>query len=184
MGRISIENGRIQYFGNTAGYIAGKRAVVDPIFSSEKLQAFLNKQSAIEEVDWKEGVYERLADGRTEMGGPILKNVRIWQLKPEVDVYMKFISLDKMLERFGEPDPGNYQMIFNGETDINNLEELYDKFQAGRLPAGFRGHSLAVSDVIELYTEEGSEFHYVDERGFKAMPFEESGQAQEPLLEM
>ncbi len=56
MGRISIENGRIRYFGNTAGYIAGKRAVVDPIFSSEKLQAFLNRQNDVEEVEWRESM--------------------------------------------------------------------------------------------------------------------------------
>ncbi len=184
MRKICIENGRIHYFGNTAGYVTGHQAVVDPMFSNEKLKAFLNKQRGIEEVKWQDGVYDRLANGQMEIGSPILKNIRIWQLKPEVNVYMKFISLDKMRSQFGEPDKENYQMIFDGEADTNNLEELYSKFNMGSLPAGYTGHSLSVSDVIELYDEKGSEFHYVDDRGFQAIPFEGSNQIQEQVLEM
>ncbi len=184
MGRISIENGRIRYFGNTAGYIAGKRAVVDPIFSSEKLQAFLNRQNDVEEVEWREGVYERLADGPLDSEAPIFKNVRIWQLRPEVEVSMKFISLNRMLERFGEPKQENYQVAFDGEMNTNNLEEIYNRFHTGHLPDGYRGHAIAVSDVIELYGEGGREFHYVDERGFQAVSFGEMYPVQEPVMEL
>ena len=33
------------------------------------------------------------------------------------------------------------------------------------------GHSLSVSDVIELYDEEANEFYYVDYRDFKPVAF-------------
>lgn len=169
---IRIENGRIIYFGNVAGYITGKRAVVDPIFSSEGLNRFLEKQKQIGEVDWRDGVYDRLMNGQADQReSPVLKNVRIWQLKPDVDIYMKFISFDRMLEKFGEPEPKDYHRVFDGEIETNNLEEIYSKFNMGNYPAGYTGHSLSMSDVIELYDEEGSEFYYVDERGFKMIAF-------------
>jgi hypothetical protein len=39
----------------------------------------------------------------------VLKKCRVHQLKPDVDVMMKFIGYDELLERFGEPDPDNYR---------------------------------------------------------------------------
>lgn len=33
-----------------------------------------------------------------------------------------------------------------------------------------------MSDVVELYDEEGSEYHYCDRFGFKQIAFEEDGQ--------
>jgi len=35
-----------------------------------------------------------------------------------------------------------------------------------------------MSDVVELYNEEGSEFHYCDRFGFKQIAFEEGSQTQ------
>ena len=44
---IRVENGRIVYFGNPAGYIAGSQAVVDPIFKGKELEAYLERQGGI-----------------------------------------------------------------------------------------------------------------------------------------
>ena len=52
---IRIENGRIVYFGNLAGYVTGNKAVVDPLFSGDGLTRFLEKQKGIEEVEWRDG---------------------------------------------------------------------------------------------------------------------------------
>ena len=41
---IRVENGRIIYFGNPAGYIAGSQAVVDPIFKGKELESYLERQ--------------------------------------------------------------------------------------------------------------------------------------------
>lgn len=38
-------------------------------------------------------------------------------------------------------------------------------------PVGFKGHSLSISDVVELYDDSGSAFHYVDRMGFKDIEF-------------
>ena len=54
---IRMENGRILYFGNLAGYVTGNKAVVDPLFSGDGLNRFLEKQKGIREVEWRDGVY-------------------------------------------------------------------------------------------------------------------------------
>lgn len=182
---IRMENGRILYFGNLAGYVTGNKAVVDPLFSGDGLNRFLEKQKGIREVEWRDGVYDRLMNGQGDLSdGPVLKNIRIWQLKPSVDVHMKFIGYDRMRECFGEPSPEDYQLVFDGEAETNNLEEIYDKFNTGLHPPGYTGHSLSMSDVIELYDGEGSEFHYVDERGFKTIAFGGPEPVQSPVMQL
>ena len=121
---------------------------------------------------WKGGVYDRLMNGQAETQGcEPLKNCRIWQLKPDVNIHMKFIGYDTLVTRFGEPDPQNYHMVYDGEIETNELERIYDKFDDGQEVPGYTGHSLSVSDVIELYDEEASEFYYVDYRDFKPVVF-------------
>ena len=146
---IRVENGRIVYFGNPAGYIAGSQAVVDPIFKGKELEAYLERQGGIEAVVWKGGVYDRLMNGQAETQGcEPLKNCRIWQLKPDVNIHMKFIGYDTLVTRFGEPDPQNYHMVYDGEIETNELERIYDKFDGGQEVPGYTGHSLSMSDSI------------------------------------
>lgn len=61
MRNIRMEKDIILYYGNPAGYVNGGKAVVDPIFQSEELNAFLSRQKGIGEVKWTDGVYDRLA---------------------------------------------------------------------------------------------------------------------------
>ena len=63
------------------------QAVVDPMFQREDLNTFLRSQRDIQEVKWQNGIFDRLAN-HTEpsLDQPALKNVRVWQLKPDVDI--------------------------------------------------------------------------------------------------
>lgn len=185
MKNIEIRNGRVLYYGNEAGYVENGRAVVDPIFQSDELSDFLAKEKF--ETLWTNGVYDRLtAAKRTTAAGaeepaaarvsgildrPPLKSCRVWQLKPDVDIRKKFVGYDELLKNFGEPDPGNYQLVYDGQVETNDLEELYAKFNTD-LPPSYEGHSLSMSDVVELYDETGSSFHYADRFGFKEIGFE------------
>ena len=63
MRNIRMEKEMILYYGNPAGYVSGGKAVVDPLFESEKLNAFLSRQKDISEVKWTDGVYDRLVNG-------------------------------------------------------------------------------------------------------------------------
>jgi len=172
MNNIQMKNDLILYYGNKAGYIDNGKAVVDPLFRKDELRSYLTEKEGLE-LEWRNGTYERLADGKLDLEGnlQVLKKCRVHQLKPDVDVMMKFIGYDELMERFGEPDPENYQVVYDGEVETNDLEELYAKFNLDH-PPGYEGHSLSMSDVVELYDDSGSSFHYVDRFGFKEVSFQ------------
>lgn len=167
MNPIRIEQGIVVYYGNPAGRVTDGKAIVDPMFQGAELADFLSRQKQIREVRWTPGVFERLMGTGLDNGETqALKNCRIWQLKPEVDIYKKFIGYDQLLRDFGPPDAADYQAAFDGEVDTNDLEELYEKFRY-ELPSDYADHPIAISDVLELYDGNGREFHYVDRIGFK-----------------
>ena len=79
--------------------------------------------------------------------------LKIYQLPIENDrIYMPYEE--------GKVNLEDYKLVYEGETDEWNLDEIYYKFQ---FPVtGFKGHSLSMSDIIEL---NGTK-HYVDTFGF------------------
>lgn len=166
---ISIDKQMIQYYGNTAGYIAKDTAVIDPLFQNERLERFLKKQGY--KTHYEEGTYDRLMAG-SKPGEEIniKRPCRIWQLKPEVAAEKKFIEYNQFLKGYGSPSLQEYQMVFDGRVETNDLEELFDQFSQYHETEGYNGHPLSVSDVIELYDHGGSEFHYVDRFGFQELP--------------
>ena len=174
---ITLQNGLISYYGNPAGYMDKETAVVDSIFRGETLSGWLEARALTPQ--WTDGVMERLLAG--EQPGSIapivlLKNVRIWQLKPDVDVRMKFIPYEDLLRRFGEPDPDDYRVAYDGQLNTNDLEAIYTRCNA-HPPPGYDGHLLSMSDVVELYDSSGSAFHYCDRGGFREIRFEFQTQA-------
>lgn len=64
----------------------------------------------------------------------------------------------------------DYKQVYKGNIEAHSkdiaavLEEIFYKFNKA-LPQEFKGHSLSVSDVIEL----NNKFYYVDSFGFKLM---------------
>ena len=176
MKQIQIENGVIRYYGNRVGRVTEGCAVVDPMFQNEALESFLRKQRNIQKIQWQDEIYDRLANSQEDMeSAKGLKDVRIWQLRGDVDVHMKFLALSQMEQQYGSPKPDFYIKVYEGASDTNDLEELYLKFNT-EYPEGYTGHSLSMSDVLELYDERSSSFHYVDRIGFKDVEFFQTGQ--------
>ena len=154
MKQIQIENGVIRYYGNRVGRVTEGCAVVDPMFQNEALESFLRKQRNIQKIQWQDGIYDRLANSQQDMeSAKGLKDVRIWQLRGDVDVHMKFLALSQMEQQYGSPKPDFYIKVYEGASDTNDLEELYD--------------------------ETGSSFFYVDRYDFKRIDFTESQLAEE-----
>lgn len=58
-----------------------------------------------------------------------------------------------------------------GPVKTNDLEELYELFNIQH-PEDYTGHSLSMSDILELYDDSGSTFHYVDWVGFREVELE------------
>ena len=92
--------------------------------------------------------------------GPALKSCRIWQLGPSAPAAMRFIGLDRMSGEYGGPDLTRYQAVFDGTVSTNSLDGIWEAFC--RRSLGSDGQPLAISDLVELYDDSGSEFYYVD----------------------
>ena len=185
MGGIEIKNGLLVYYGNPAGYVKDDRATVDTMFQSKEFEEWLSEKKFIS--NWTEGVFERLSKGEmlgnSQVESSPLKNVRIWQLKTDSDLELRFRGYDEVLNVSGEPSKNNYDVVFDGELETNDLESIYTKFNIDH-PSDFKGHSLSISDVVELYDESSSEFHYVDQFGFKAIEFADQSHEQGMTLGM
>ncbi len=182
---ITKKGGVVFYYGNPAGYVNKENAIMDSIFQNEELESWLQKKGLVPQ--WTDGVMERLLAGE-QLAGSIeaaapLKSVRIWQLKPDTDVYMKFISFDEMISQFGEPSPEHYGIVYDGQLETNDLEAIYTRCNINH-PPGYRGHSLSMSDVVELYDSTGCEYHYCDRFGFQQIEFEPQNQPHDMELSM
>ena len=102
--------------------------------------------------------------------------INIYQINRERDTQqLKFMGLDtvrKMLHS-AEPDSAAYDKVYSGDVKCRNLEDVFTLFNSGR-PEGFRGHSLSVSDVVEVEdaTSITPGFYFCDSVGFKEIPFQ------------
>ena len=174
---IQIQNGVVVYYGNRVGMIQDGEAVVDPMFERDELKEFLEHQRSVENVKWKNGMFDRLMSQPTLSPDQlVMKNVRVWQLKPDVDIRMKFISYEEMCKQFGPPCEEDYRVVYDGAVGTNDLESLYMKFNT-EWPEGYTGHSLSMSDILELYDEHDSTFHYVDRIGFQQVELVQQSQS-------
>ena len=160
MRSMEMKNKCLLYYGNPVGYQTERGMIVDTMFRREELEEWLAKKGLA--VQWEDGVYDRLSSGgyQTANHGPALKSCRIWQLGPTAPITMRFIGLDRMSSEYGGPDLSRYQIVFDGAVGTNNLAGIWAAFC--RKPLGSDGQPLAISDLIELYDDSGSEFYYVD----------------------
>jgi len=160
MRSVEIRNGRLFYYGSAVGYLEGDGLTADPMFRREDLERWLERKNL--PVRWVDGVYDRLANGESIQNAQPLKSLRIWQLKPDTPIEMRFIGLDRMAREFDGPNPSQYRIAYDGQAESQELEDIWNKFCRRTLPGG--DHPLAISDVIELYDVDGSAFYYVDKR--------------------
>ena len=167
MRSVEIRNGRLFYYGSAVGYLEGDGLTADPMFRREALERWLERKNL--PVRWVDGVYDRLANGESIQNAQPLKSLRIWQLKPDTPIEMRFIGLDRMAREFDGPNPSQYRIAYDGQAESQELEDIWNKFCRRTLPGG--DHPLAISDVIELYDVDGSAFYYVDKREIVSVDF-------------
>ena len=172
MQRILVDDhSRILCYGNPTGYITEKEAVADTMFQTPELESFLQKQGL--PIRWEDGVYDRLLLGQNagsfDPEAPPLKSCRIWQLSRDSPINMRFIPYEVMVDRFGQPDRKNYELVYDGPVGTNDPEGIYTAFRSP-VP-GYDGRLIGISDVLELYDEGGSEFYYCDRVGFRQIEF-------------
>ncbi len=110
--------------------------------------------------------------------------MRLYQIDPERDTrQLAFIGLEKAKDRM---DCASYDCVFDGEVPCSNLEEAFEKFNLDP-PDGFVGHSMSVSDVVEVM--DGTDqvkpgFYFCDSFGFKEIYFDPEETQQKSLIKV
>lgn len=165
-------DGVVRYYGNPAGFVQGDKVLIDAIFYKEDLISYVEKKMG-KKPEAKEGILKILCDEDGVPASPVLHKlgVKIWQLKSDTPFEMRFVTLFGRKERgFGAPKRDEYRIVWEGEVEKFDLEELWERF-ARCTPADFEGHCLSVSDVVEMTDGEESRFFYVETETFAEIEF-------------
>ena len=96
--------------------------------------------------------------------------VRIFQIDHEKDKQkVRFENYENTLKIAGKISPKNYRQIYGGELIADNLDDVFVICNSDKKPPGYCGHSLSVSDVIEVCEDKNKGFYFVDSFGFKKL---------------
>lgn len=103
-----------------------------------------------------------------------MMDIKIYQINlSRDDDRVAYLGLSQ-LERFqesAEVNSGIYDKVFEGAVEADTLEGVYQMFNCD-CPDGFRGHSLSVSDVVEIVDGENAGFYFCDSIGFQRVEFD------------
>lgn len=94
--------------------------------------------------------------------------IKIYQINYERDINDVIFLGTWLLERFNkEFDFSIYDEVWCGETDGADLEEIYEEFNLNR-PTDFKGHSLSVSDIVQIMDsdEKSNGYYFCDNIGW------------------
>ena len=90
--------------------------------------------------------------------------VRIYQINKELDTENALFMGFDFAEKHGGVDPSVYKCVFDGSLNCSDIEEVYALCNTEH-PIGYNGHSLSVSDIVEL--DDGC--YFCDSIGFKKL---------------
>ena len=78
---------------------------------------------------------------------------------------------------YQQPPAADYRLVYDGGIHCAKdaepkevLERIYIRCN-DTFPKGYRGHSLSMSDVVELYDEKNRSYFYCDKSGFTPVQF-------------
>ena len=95
--------------------------------------------------------------------------INIYQINHERDdKRLMFFGLDEVQKLTGSKmvKAEIYDKIFSGDVDCHSLEDVYRKFNEEH-PAGYKGRSLSVSDVVEIVESDNTEKRFLLLRQFR-----------------
>lgn len=100
--------------------------------------------------------------------------IKIYQIKKDEDLQRKFLftKLDWLENGINDVNINNYEMVYENEFNYalpenrhefmdNILEAIFNIFNISS-PEDFKGHSLSISDIVEV---DGTKY-FVDDYGF------------------
>lgn len=119
-----------------------------------------------------------------------LQLFRVYQLDLDgIKTYpFAFRSIEVMRKvGYQQPPAADYRLVYDGEILCAKDAEPKDVLERifircnDTFPEGYRGHSLSMSDVVELYDEKNRSYFYCDQSGF--VPVQFSAELVKPLPE-
>lgn len=101
--------------------------------------------------------------------------IKIYQINRTRDEdRVKYLGLDSLKDFRGIQDINSriYDMVYQGNVEARDLEGVYRMFNTEH-PLDFEGHSLSVSDVVEVVEGPGMApgFYFCDCIGFQRVEF-------------
>ena len=136
--------------------------------------------------DWQLALHRKKTDKKesesmnhNEIG--CIQRYRVYQLNMDgIKTYpFAFRSLETMRKTgYQQPPANSYRLVYDGElsraegeTDSSVLERIFIRCN-DHLPEGYQGHSLSMSDIVELYEGEDRSFFYCDTVGYAPVQFD------------
>ena len=96
-------------------------------------------------------------------------NIKIYQIDQEKDSNrVMFENFDNMLKYSAGFDFSIYKCVYDSNINAKNLEEVYHQFNM-LLPDNYKGHSLSISDVVNIVDTDQQGYYYCDTFGFKKL---------------
>ena len=92
--------------------------------------------------------------------------IRIFQLNDDSD--NKFMD-HEFTVKHGGVKTENYHQIWGGTIVAAGLEDVFTRCNTDQFPLGYDGHSLSVSDIIQVCGGKDEGFYYCDSFGFKKL---------------
>lgn len=102
-------------------------------------------------------------------------HIKIYQINRTRDEdRVKYLGLDSLKDFRGIQDINSriYDMVYQGSVEARDLEDVYRIFNT-ECPQDFKGHSLSVSDVVDVAEGSGTApgFYFCDCIGFQRVEF-------------
>lgn len=168
---LKVCNNLISYSGNNIGFVSNGTCTLDVMFQNQEIQTYFETKRL--RVVWKPDIFTRLLDSAGQFagdGGKIARTVRIWRMKNDFPTEAKFLFLDDLRNRFGEPKISDFEAIYQEEMGTENLDLIFKVLSEKDLYEDL-AYPLSISDVIELYDQECHVFYYIDRYDFVEIPF-------------
>ena len=100
--------------------------------------------------------------------------IKVFQIDPSLDQHnVMFSGFDSTMKRADCVDPAIYKTVFDGPVDAEDLEDIFAALNFNQ-PVGYNGHSMSVSDVVQL---ENGECYFCDSVGFQQLHSFDTAQA-------
>lgn len=102
-----------------------------------------------------------------------MKKIRIYQIDIELDTLgLTFMPYDIFKSKGYEIPPAPiYRLVFDGDVGTDDLRNIFTMFNINH-PFGYKERSLSMSDIVEVYDDDRSEFYLCDTFEFHRVIFD------------